>query len=110
SRALGRAGERSLRGVGGRSRCGPAIRAGLLPIFDRPCTTYHGEDGLEGGLDLRSLQQVRAGGDSGPSVVAQSAAESLIFQRVSTREMPPDGSMLSDDEIDLLRRWIDGGA
>ena len=42
------------------------------------------------------------------------AEASLLYERLTTedpiRKMPPTGLSLSDEQIDLVRQWIDGGA
>src|SRR5262249_36972671 len=59
---------------------------------------------------------MRAGGDSGPAVVAGNAEKSLLLDRVlgrnGARRMPPasDGEPLSERQVAVLKRWIDQGA
>jgi len=55
-------------------------------------------------------------GSGAKRVVAGDAAASLIYQKLTaaqgcgTRMPPPPAEMLAADKLDLVRRWIDGGA
>ncbi len=82
----------------------------IRPIFKKHCFHCHGEEPeLSGGLDTRLVRFLVKGGDSGTAVVAGKHAESLVFQRISAGEMPPDGKTLSASELTLITRWIDQG-
>ena len=52
------------------------------------------------------------GGVHGPALVPGDAQQSPLYLRVSGMEAPvmPMGGSLSDEEIDVLREWIDQGA
>jgi len=83
----------------------------VRPIFKAHCFHCHGEDGeLEAGLDVRLVRLLTTGGDSGAAVVPGKHVESLLFQRVTTKEMPPGEKKLSPTELSVLARWIDQGA
>ncbi|MDE2924924.1 MAG: PSD1 and planctomycete cytochrome C domain-containing protein [Acidobacteriota bacterium] len=90
----------------------------IRPLLSDACFQCHGPDpkvrmaGLR--LDLREdLFQART---SGAPVVPGDPDNSLIIQRISHEDanlrMPPAYSQktLSDDQIDLVRRWISDGA
>ena len=90
----------------------------IRPLLSDACFQCHGPDpkvrmaGLR--LDLREdLFQART---SGAPVVPGDPDNSLIIQRISHEDanlrMPPAYSQktLSDDQIDLVRRWIADGA
>ena len=49
------------------------------------------------------------GGDSGEAIVVGNAADSLLWERVSSDEMPPKHP-LTQTEKRTLKRWIDEGA
>jgi hypothetical protein len=81
----------------------------VRPILKAHCFHCHGEEAkLEGGLDSRLVRQMLRGGDSGPAIVAGNSAESLLWQRVESGEMPPKGK-LTVGEKQALRQWIDQG-
>ena len=86
----------------------------VRPLLRAHCFHCHGEDPEEiaGGLDLRLKRLILAGGDSGPAMVPGKHAESLLYQRVAAREMPPGENVhhFNQQELDILARWIDSGA
>ena len=43
-------------------------------------------------------------------IVPGKSSESLLWDRVVSDEMPPDGPSLSEEEKHALREWIDAGA
>ena len=64
-----------------------------------------------GGLNLTSYLSVMTNSNSGASVVPGDHANSLLWQRVNSGEMPPGNNPdLSSDEINLIAQWIDEGA
>jgi len=62
------------------------------------------------GLDLRSRATVIKGGKSGPAIQVGSSAKSLLVEKILTKLMPPLEPKLTQEEIDLIRKWIDNGA
>jgi hypothetical protein len=89
----------------------PTFEAHVRPILKAHCWQCHGEeDELKGNFDTRLVRTLQKGGDTGPALVAGKHAESLLYQRVASGEMPPGKKKLSPREIEVLARWIDGGA
>jgi mono/diheme cytochrome c family protein len=82
----------------------------ILPIVQANCLVCHGENLQQNGLDLRTRDSIQKGGESGPAIVPGSAEESLLFEKVSSGEMPMGGEKLSDEEIERIRHWINAGA
>ena len=87
----------------------------IEPLFAKHCVQCHGADEANGGLRLDRHAGVLAEADSGKrAVVPGDATASELMVRVrSTNEddrMPPEGDLLADKEIQLLKRWIDSGA
>jgi hypothetical protein len=83
----------------------------IRPIFREYCFDCHGAtDEIEGGLDLRLVRLLLAGGDSGPAIVAGDAAASHLLQRVEDGDMPPGETRVDAEKIATLRRWVDAGA
>ena len=74
------------------------------------CIECHGQEAQEAGLDLRSVELMLKGGESGPALVPGQPDQSLLLSMVLDRHMPPDGKMPNAGEIDLLTRWILQGA
>ena len=83
----------------------------VRPILKAHCFQCHGEESeLSGGLDLRAVRLMLAGGDSGPAVSPGKPGDSLLVARIEAGEMPKDRKKLSDDEIATIRDWIEKGA
>lgn len=87
----------------------------VKPLLAKHCTTCHGSRTQESGLRLDTAVDLRAGGDSGPSIVPGKAVESRLIHAVEatggvSRMPPEDRPALKPDEIKVLRRWIDAGA
>src|SRR5207253_11234061 len=85
----------------------------VQPILAQKCHSCHGEDVQQSGLRLDRRQNALRGGDYGPVIVPGKSAESKLIRRVVNGDgglqMPPTGP-LSDEEIGILRAWIDQGA
>jgi hypothetical protein len=90
----------------------PVFERDALPIFTRYCFNCHGKSSPQLGLDLRTARTTMRGSQNGPVVVKGLLNESLLWKKVSTREMPPAifNLRLSDAEIETVRRWIEAGA
>ncbi len=93
------------------SKAAPVFETHVRPILKAHCFQCHGEeDELQGGLDLRLVRLMAKGGESGTALVASKHAESLLFERIASDEMPPGEKKMSPAERDIVRRWIDSGA
>jgi mono/diheme cytochrome c family protein len=87
----------------------------IQPIFAKVCYECHGPEKQKGGLRLDQKTAAVKGGDSGALLVSGKSEISLLIQAVTgTKEdlarMPKKRDPLSDDQISLLRAWIDQGA
>ena len=84
----------------------------VLPIFkNRTCLGCHGPTLKTKELDLGTYQSAMRGSESGPVIAPGQSDESRLYQMVKGGVMPPGGKIrLSDDELDVVRKWIDGGA
>lgn len=78
-------------------------------LLTRRCTLCHNSQEAESKLDLTTREAALQGGNSGPAVVPEDASNSLLWQRIEAAEMPPKG-MLSDEQRELIRAWIERGA
>ncbi len=87
----------------------PDFKRSILPLLVERCGECHAGEAPESGFVVSAHDRVLQGGDSGPAVVAGSSARSLLYERIRAAEMPPE-EPLSEDQIELVRRWIDGGA
>ena len=90
----------------------PVFEKDVLPIFTKYCFNCHGKSSPQLGLDLRSARLTMRGSQNGPVIVPRSAEKSLLWKKISSREMPlaQFKLKLSDAELDMVRRWIDAGA
>ncbi|MEO2021915.1 MAG: PSD1 and planctomycete cytochrome C domain-containing protein [Pirellulaceae bacterium] len=91
----------------------------ILPLLSETCFKCHGPDqaNREAGLRLDKHEGALAKLESGKvALVPGKSSESSIYQRISSRDpelrMPPidSGKELTQAEIELLKKWIDGGA
>jgi Protein of unknown function (DUF1549)/Planctomycete cytochrome C/Concanavalin A-like lectin/glucanases superfamily len=80
----------------------------VRPILQR-CVRCHGGGRTSAGLNLTTRARALQGGDSGPALVPGKADRSLLFDKVSSKKMPPK-KPLTPQEISLVRKWIDDGA
>ncbi len=84
----------------------------VRPVLQKRCVTCHDEGRNKGDLDLSSLEGIKAGGVSGPAVVSGNPDESPIYlltAHLDNPKMPPNNPKIPQREIDLIRRWIEGG-
>ncbi len=90
----------------------------IRPILSDTCFTCHGPDEQtqQAGLRLDTKEGAFADRGGYQVIIPGKAAESRLFQRVSAKEealrMPPPTAdrKLTQQQIELLRRWIDEGA
>jgi cytochrome c553 len=93
------------------SRPVPSFAKDVQPIVTAKCVTCHGKDNkTKGGLDLRTLDALHKGGESGPVVVGGQLEKSALWESVDSGTMPPGKVKLTASEKDTLRRWIESGA
>ena len=87
--------------------------ADVRPLLAQNCYSCHGPEAQQSGLRLDLRQPALRGGDYGPVITPGNSAESKLIKRLvhgdGGLQMPPTGA-LSDDEIGILRAWIDQGA
>ncbi len=86
----------------------------IRPIFQKRCDKCHGPDKQESGLRLDKRQEALAGGDTGPAIVPGDSTSGLLLKFVQSEDaeqvMPPQGDRLTDEQIELLKQWIEDGA
>ena len=84
-------------------------------IFAHNCYQCHSENKQKGELMLDSKEGVFKGGESGPVIVAGKPAESELYKRITLSPnedgvMPKKGKVLKENEIALVKLWIQNGA
>ena len=83
----------------------------VFPIFEQSCLNCHNPDKTKGGLDLSSFS-LTLKGSSGGKIVEPGNTSSLLIsavQQTGEKKMPPEGDKLSSEQIEILKRWIEGG-
>jgi hypothetical protein len=81
-------------------------------VFKKHCQACHNDDRERGGLDLSTIEGIKAGGASGAVVVSGKPDESLLYTlaaQLETPRMPPNKPKIPQRELDLIRRWIEAG-
>ncbi|MFO1003646.1 MAG: DUF1553 domain-containing protein [Planctomycetaceae bacterium] len=88
----------------------------IKPLLLNKCAACHGAIRQSSGLRLDHGSLIRKGGESGAAIEPGQSDASLLIQRVSatdsSQRMPPEGQgeKLTNEQIELLRKWIDAGA
>ena len=103
----------------------PLFERDVVPILNAYCVHCHGWVFRKAGLDMRSLPLLLKGGKSGPAIERGSAEHSLLFQKLTSGEMPPTGKIKeelsgkdlivanvvpTDEHRRIIKTWIDAGA
>ncbi len=88
----------------------PDFQNDVLPILEAKCVRCHGGKSRGGKLDMRTTDALLKGGASGPAYVPGDSKKSLMIELIHFNEMPPkkEQPRVSKDELELLKRWIDG--
>ncbi len=86
----------------------------IAPVLANRCHACHGPSQQMQGLRLDRRADALKGGYSGPVIVPGKSAESKLILMVASvvegKTMPPIGESLTEQEVGLLRAWIDQGA
>ncbi|QEG39838.1 PSD1 and planctomycete cytochrome C domain-containing protein [Roseimaritima ulvae] len=88
----------------------------VLPLLKSKCLGCHGEDAsdIKGEFSVLSREDLLRGGESGePSIVPGHPEQSPFVDAIAWEglEMPPkENDRLTDEQIDVVRRWIKAGA
>jgi mono/diheme cytochrome c family protein len=84
----------------------------ILPVFTQHCFTCHGQSSPQLGLDLRTAASTLRGSHNGPVILKGNPEKSLLFQKISTKAMPPPAfkQTMPEPQIEIVRRWIADGA
>ncbi|MDA0315688.1 MAG: DUF1553 domain-containing protein [Bacteroidetes bacterium] len=87
----------------------------IKPIFNKHCISCHGGVKKNGGFSLLFEEEAFAANESGhPAIVPGSSSSSELIKRLTHSDpetrMPYQRAQLSEEEIELLKNWIDQGA
>ncbi|MBN9522912.1 DUF1549 domain-containing protein [bacterium] len=78
----------------------------VAPVLAARCAACHAGDDPKGGLDLTRRAEVVG---AGKAVVPGKLADSPLWQRVETGEMPPKGALTAAEKA-VLKEWVAEGA
>ena len=79
-------------------------------IMAKYCFECHGVEHKEAELDLRTVESILTGGESGAAIVPGKPDESILFEMIHDEQMPPEGKMPGTYDIERVRQWIASGA
>lgn len=85
----------------------------VKPILREKCLTCHNTNKKSSDLDLSSYSSLMQGGASGASIEVGDAGASYLYSLVTHASepfMPPNAEKLPDASLDMIKKWIDGGA
>ncbi|MFN0055870.1 MAG: DUF1549 domain-containing protein, partial [Planctomycetales bacterium] len=88
----------------------PRFETDVAPLLKSRCWKCHAGTEPKGGLRLTTRREILRGGISGPAMRVAAAESSLLWERITSQEMPADGPPLTAEEKGLLRTWINAGA
>ncbi|MBL8793763.1 MAG: PSD1 domain-containing protein [Planctomycetia bacterium] len=88
----------------------PSFEQDVRPLLAAHCFQCHGEKELRNQLDLRTRASTLKGGKTGAAVVPGSLRESLLWGFIATDKMPATETKLTDDQKEVIRRWVLAGA
>src|SRR5437016_2139503 len=85
----------------------------VLPILRDRCIGCHNPDKSRGGLVVSTYTSIMAGGSSGEVIKAGDPDNSRLFLLAAHKQephMPPKSPMIPAENIETIRKWIEGGA
>ena len=86
----------------------------IRPILTKYCVSCHGEEEQESGLRLDYASLISEGGDRGATVVAGKPDKSTLYLALlgkgGVEQMPFELPKLADENIALVKTWIEQGA
>lgn len=87
----------------------------IRPLFETHCGDCHTGEYAESNLRVDRRVSLLQGGDYGvPSIVPGKPQQSYLLEVIGGEDpdlrMPPDGELMSQQEVSLVRRWIELGA
>jgi hypothetical protein len=85
------------------------LLAAAIPILIAKCLACHNTEAKVSAFDLSTREALLRGGAQGAAMTPGAAAQSRLFQYVSSGKMPPS-QPLTKEEVEEIRRWIDAGA
>ena len=96
-----------------RAQDAPSFAKDVASIFAANCAGCHGANVRMGSLNLDTYEGVEKGGNQGKIVEPGKSAESRLYLMVAGKlapAMPLSGKRLAEGDIEIIKKWIDGGA
>ena len=85
----------------------------VMPILKKNCAECHTDGKKKGGLSMNTRSEFLASGEGGEIAVPGNADDSWFIELISSTDldirMPPKGSGVSKEEINILRQWVNEG-
>lgn len=87
----------------------------IMPIFKASCVECHGPDKQKAKLRLDSVKWIKEGSGGTAVIEPGNPDDSELFYRIDLPAddpdvMPSEGDLLSKEQIELIRKWIEQGA
>ena len=82
----------------------------VAPILARRCLSCHSPRVSKGRIDLGSYAGIMRGGVNGEIVEREDAESSTLYLSVKDGTMPREDDRLTEEEVAIIRKWIDLGA
>ncbi len=81
----------------------------VAPVFEAKCLFCHNRADAEGDFNMETRDAAFGHPDA---IVPGDASESYLVQMISGTlpEMPEEGDPLTQNEVSMIRQWIDAGA
>ncbi|MFN6305252.1 MAG: c-type cytochrome domain-containing protein, partial [Planctomycetota bacterium] len=85
----------------------------ILPILKKHCSECHTGSQKKGSFSLNTRESMLAGGESGAEILSKDHSASELLTRIVSKDpdvrMPPEGTGLSDAEINAVQQWVQAG-
>jgi len=82
----------------------------VYPILESRCSKCHMGEFTSKNLNMETYESLMAGSQNGPVIVAGSARESLLAQKILSGKMPKRGQKLTAEQVQIIIDWINAGA
>jgi mono/diheme cytochrome c family protein len=85
----------------------------VAPVLRKHCAECHMEEAKKGGFSMNTRESLLAGSENGAVVEPGNAEDSLLIEVIMSDDksdrMPPKGPRIPPEQVEVLRKWIDGG-